>query len=335
MSNKKHSALSVVLRIAFTVAILGIVGWVILNRQFVLDQLNVWWYKPTTDVVSVIDRAGISDQGRFYYYASQPAIESSTQFNADCVRKEASSAILGCYSANKKIYIYNVTNIQLDGVEEVTAAHETLHAIWDRMSDSDRTAVGALLNEAFTKINDPKLNDRMAYYDRTEPGERLNELHSILGTEYPNLGTELEAHYAKYFSDRSKVVSLNKVYESVFDSLKVQRDAISAQLAGLKISIDIQTKQYNTEAVSINNDVIALKDSADSVDRTSTAQVYAYNAKRQALINRLDALDPLRIEINSETDSYNVKVDEYNKLVVSTNDLNKSLDSTLSPAPSI
>ncbi|MDB5167355.1 MAG: hypothetical protein JWN26_500 [Candidatus Saccharibacteria bacterium] len=334
MLNKRRSALSAIVSIAFTVAVLAAVGWVVLNRQFVLDQLNVWWYKPTGDVSTIINRAGISDQGRFYYYASQPAIETSTQFNNDCVRQETGSAILGCY-VNKRIYVYDVTNTQLDGVEEVTAAHETLHAIWDRMSDSDKASVGALLEAAFTKINDPKLNDRMSYYSRTEPGERLNELHSILGTEYSNLGPALEAHYAKYFSDRSKVVALHTSYESVFDSLKAQSDALSAQLDTLKGSIDTKTKQYNTEAVSINNDAIALKNSSSSVDRTSAAQVNAYNAQRQALLDRLDALNTLRTEINSETDDYNAKVTQYNNIVTSTNNLNKSLDSTLAPAPSV
>ncbi|TAL15235.1 hypothetical protein EPN95_00470 [Patescibacteria group bacterium] len=334
MLNKKRSALPTIMSIAFTVAISAAVGWVILNRQFVLDQLNVWWFKPGSDVTNVITRAGMSDQGKFFYFASEPAIETAPQFNNDCQQQETGNAILGCYSG-KRIYVYAVTNTQLDGIEEVTAAHETLHAIWDRMSDSDRASVGALLEAAFTKINDPTLNDRMAYYNRTEPGERLNELHSILGTEYANLGPALEAHYAKYFSDRSKVVALHTSYESVFDNLKKQSDALAAELDALKGTINANTKEYNAEAVSINNDAIALKASADSVDRTSASQVNAYNAKRQALLDRLNALDALRAEINSETDEYNAKVTEYNNIVTSTNNLNNSINSTLAPTPSV
>ena len=334
MLNKKRSVLPTLISVAFTVAVLAAVGWVILNRQFVLDRLNVWWYKPTSDITSIINRAGISDEGRFYYYASQPAIETSTQFNNDCVQQETGNAILGCY-VNKHIYVYDVTNTQLDGVEEVTAAHETLHVIWDRMSDSEKTSVGNLLEATFEKINDPSLNDRMSYYARTEPGERLNELHSILGTEYPNLGPALEAHYAKYFSVRSKVVALHTSYESVFANLKAQSDALSIQLDTLKSLINTNTKEYNTEAASINNDSIALNNSSSSVDRTSASQVNAYNAKRQALLDRFSALDALRTQINSETDDYNAKVTQYNSIVTSTNNLNKSLDSTLAPAPSV
>ncbi len=334
MSNKSRKKLGAAIGLASTIAVIVIASWAVLNRQFVLDQLNVWWYQPTSAVASISSRSGLSDQGKFYFYTSQPAIEDAEAFNVNCVRQETGNAILGCYT-NRQIYIYNVTNAQLDGVEEVTAVHETLHAIWERMSANDKKTVGDLLEAAFMKINDDKLNERMAYYSRTEPGERLNELHSILGTEYSNLGDKLEAHYAKYFVDRSKVVAFHENYQSVFDSLKAQADALSAEMVALKASIDSETKQYNAEAASINEDAANLKNSANSVDRSSSSQVNAYNARRQALLNRIEALDDLRAKINAETQSYNEKVTAYNKLVVSSNELNKSLDSTLTAAPSL
>lgn len=335
MLNKSRSgSVGTFISIVSTIAILLAAGWVVLNRQFVLDQINFMLYSPTEQVATIKAQSGMSDTGKFYFYASQPKVESADQFNESCARQETGSAILGCYS-NQKIYVYNVTDPQLNGVEEVTSAHEMLHAVWDRMSQSDKDTTGELLNAAFSKINDPRLNERMAYYDRTEPGERINELHSILGTEYADLGPALESHYEKYFSNRNKVVALHSSYQAVFDNLKAQSDALSSQLATLKASIDAQSAQYNSEAVSINNDVIALKNSASSVDRTSQSEVDAYNARRQALLNRLDALNSLRDNINKETDEYNAKVVEYNKLVVSTNNLNASLDSTLAPTPNL
>jgi chromosome segregation ATPase len=195
--------------------------------------------------------------------------------------------------------------------------------------------MSAWLQEAFSKLNDPKLNERMAYYDRTEPGERNNELHSILGTEYRNLGSQLEAYYSQYFTDRNKTITLHDTYQAVFDNLKKQSDTLSTELSAMKASIDSKTNQYNTEAASISSAAVDLKNSASSVDRTSAAEVNAYNAKRQTLLDRIDTLDELRVTINAETETYNTKVTQYNALVVSTNELNKSLDSTLAPAPSL
>lgn len=335
MLNKSHSGfVGTIVSIVSTIAILGAAGWVVLNRQFVLDNINFLFYTPSSQIATIENSAGMSNTGKFYFYASQPQVEDAQQFNQNCARQETGSAILGCYS-NQRIYVYDVTNTQLNGVEEVTAAHETLHAVWDRMSSSDKKRIGDLLEVAFSKINDPALNARMAYYARTEPGQRTNELHSILGTEYANLGPALEAHYAKYFTNRNKVVALHASYQSVFDNLTAQKNALSAQMATLKASIDSQSAQYNAEAVSLNSDASALQNSASSVDRTSQSEVDAYNAKRQALLNRLDGLNALRTQINTETNAYNVKVTEYNKIVVSTNSLNASLDSSLSPTPSL
>ncbi|CAN5378721.1 hypothetical protein BH10PAT4_BH10PAT4_2170 [soil metagenome] len=334
MSNKSRSLGSTIVAIVFTLIVLGATAWVVTNRQFVLDQLNVWWYQPTTSITSLSNRSGMSDTGRFYLYASQPQIESATDFNVNCVRQEVSSAILGCYSA-QRIYIYDVTNNELDGVEDVTASHEMLHAVWERMSSGEKQSVGALLESAFVVVNDPKLNERMAYYDRTEPGERNNELHSILGTEYSNLGGKLEAYYGKYFTSRTKVVTLHNSYQSKFDSLKDQSDVLRAELATLKKAISDQSGQYNTEAASVSIAAEDLKKQYDKVDRTSSSEVKAYNAQRQVLLNRIAALDSLRAQINAETDAYNQKVTQYNSIVVTTNELNSSLDSTLVTAPSL
>jgi prefoldin subunit 5 len=334
MSNKSHNLLKNIIAFVITAGVISVAGWVVLNRQYVLDQLDAWSYQPSTAIASITDRAGLSDQGKFYLYASKADIETAAQFNANCSRQEAGNAILGCY-ANKKIYIYQITNAQLNGFEEVTAAHEMLHAIWDRMSEDDKKTVGDSLLAYYTTLNDPTLNARMAYYDRTEPGQKLNELHSILGTEYAHLSPQLEAHYVKYFSDRDKVVALHSSYEAVFSSLKSRSDVLSAQIDTLKASIDSKTAQYNSGVASINSDATALKDSQASVDRTSQSQVSAYNAKRQSLLDRIGALDALRTEINNQTDTYNTAVTEFNKIAVTTNNLNKSLDSTLAPTPSL
>lgn len=70
----------------------------------------------------------------------------------------------------------------------------------------------------------------MAYYDRAQPGSRSNELHSILGTEHADLGSEPEAHYARFFSDRSRVVVLHTKYNQRFIDLEQQVTALQAKL---------------------------------------------------------------------------------------------------------
>lgn len=334
MSNKNHSHVGSITSVAISGLILLFTGWIILNHQYVFDQWMVQNYRPSSAVATIVNRSGMSDKGRFYFYASQPAVETAADFNANCQRQEVKSAILGCY-AGERIYIYNVPNSQLDGIEEVTASHETLHAIWQRMSDSDKQSVGALLEAEYVKLNNPALKERMAYYDRQEPGEHLNELHSIIGTEIATISPELEAHYSAYFSSRAKVVTLYNGYETIFNTQAAQADALLSDLTTLKAELQAGSTSYNTESASIEADYNALQSRVSTVDRTSAAEVNAYNASVAALRVRLSNLSTERAGIIAKQETYNAKVTQYNALIVSTNELTKSLDSTLSPTPSL
>lgn len=306
-------------------------AWLLMNRQFVLDQIGVWEYQPSADISSIEQRAGLGGKGRFYFYASHPQVDTAADFNINCQRREAKSAILGCYN-NKNIYIYNVTNAQLDGIEEVTAAHEMLHAAWDRMSDQDRAAVSGLLEAQYATINDPALKARMAYYDRTEPGEHDNELHSIIGTEVASISPALEKYYSQYFSDRSKVTTLHTSYDSVFTQLSQESDALYAELGALSTKIDTDKAKYESDISKLSSDIATFNQKANSGGFTSTAD---FNNQRAALSARSSALDSERAAINVEIKTYNDKNTQYQALIVQSEALNKSIDSSVAPAPSL
>lgn len=305
-----------------------------MNRSYVLDQLSVWQYTPSAQVASIAKKAALSEQGKFYFYASSPTIDTAVEFNKHCERQETKTAILGCYS-NRKIYIYNVDNSQLNGIREVTAAHETLHAVWERMNVDEQQTIGELLEAAYATIDDPVLDERMDYYARAQPGERLNELHSILGTEYPDLGSELEAHYSKYFNDRNVIVGLHAEYQTVFNDLKKQSDALKADIEARETELSKSTETYNTSVAALEADYNALLARQSAVDTTSIAEVNQYNAELAALRTRADNLSVLRSNILTLQAAYNAKIDEYNKLVGASNSLLESLDSTLTPSPNL
>ena len=158
--------------IGYGVLIAGVVGilWLVQNRQYVLDQLAVSRYQPSAEVANLAKSSSMSSEGQFYFYASEPKVDGTQAFNSLCDRKEKQNAILGCYS-DMKVYIYDVSNPQLDGVKEVTASHEMLHAAWDRLSDAKKSEVGALLENESKKQNDAELNTRREYYARAEPAK--------------------------------------------------------------------------------------------------------------------------------------------------------------------
>jgi hypothetical protein len=309
-----------------------VTGWLVLNRQLVVDQLSVWQYQPTSSVASLATRADMSDKGRFIFYASQPAVEDSEQFNQNCGRKEQSTAILGCYDG-RRIYVYNIVNAQLDGIKEVTAAHEMLHAAYQRMDAAEKTRVDALIEAEYAKLKDNKeLADRLAFYARTEPGERDNELHSVIGTEVATISPELEAHYKNYFSDRQATVALHAKYDSVFAGLQAQSAALSAQLTVLGDAIEKGSASYNTAVAQLNQDVANFNSRAASGGFSSRSE---FESARSALVARANALNAQRDQINGDVVRYNALRAELSQLAVQTDALNRSIDSSLSPAPSV
>ncbi len=318
--------------IGLLLAILAL--FIVLNRQFVIDQLTVWQYTPSDTISQLANRATIHDKGLFYFYASEPSVEGTQKFNSQCDRKEPTSAILGCYSA-ERIYIYDVTDPRLDGIREVTASHEMLHAVFERLSEKEKQYLGTLLEAEYAKSHNAELQTRMEYYARAQPGDRINELHSIIGTEIASLGPELETHYKQYFSDRQKVVALHATYQKVFDDLSAQSDTLGAEVSRLREGISAEITTYNAEAARLEADIAALRAREGTVDRTSASQVNAYNADRQALINRADSLNGQKVAIDTKTTEFNTKVKAYNDLVVRSNELKQKIDSTLAPSPSV
>lgn len=309
-----------------------IAGWLVLNRQLVLDQLSIWQYQPTSTVASLATRADMNDEGRFIFYASQPSVEDSQPFNQNCGRKEQSTAILGCYDG-RRIYIYNIVNAQLDGIKEVTAAHEMLHAAYQRMDATEKKQVDALVEAEYAKFKDNKdLADRVAFYARTEPGERDNELHSVIGTEVAAISPELEAHYKKYFNDRQAIVALHTKYDSVFKGLQAQSATLSAQLTVLGDAIEKNSASYNAAVAQLNQDVANFNSRAASNDFSSR---YEFESSRASLVARADALNTQRNQINGDVTQYNSLRDQLSELAVQTDALNRSIDSSLSPAPSV
>lgn len=303
-----------------------------LNKQYFLDQFTVWSFSPSNDAMQLANNAGLNDKGKFIYRASQPTLDGTQNFNDVCDRVEQVVSILGCYS-NSHIYIYDISDPKLDGIREVTAAHEMLHAAYARLSSGERVTINRLLNAEYDKLSgNAELGSKMDFYSRVEPGQRFNELHSVIGTEVSSISPELEQYYAKYFTDRQAAVSYNIKYTSVFNQLRQSADAISSQLSTLEILLKSDSAKYNSDADSLNTDISDFNVRADSGWFDSQSQ---FNIERSQLSSRVNALSASRSAINGNYDKYNALLAEYNAIASESKKLFNSIDSTLAPAPSI
>jgi len=334
MSTSKTNRLKSGIAFSLSILVIGFAGWLFLNRQLALDQLSVWNYQPSASIVSLDERVKFTDKGLFTFYATKPVLADSSEFNGSCPRQEAGSPILGCYTSADRIFVFNVDNEQLDGMKEVTAAHEMLHAVWYRMSTSEQERVGALLTAAYDKSASAELKDRMAYYQRTEPEAITNELHSILGTEVGNLGPELEAYYNQYFENRQIILDLHAKYNDVYKSLYSRADTLYTEMQTLSKSIDDRSSAYDAEVTQLSRDITSFNARANSGDFDSISQ---FNAEKAVLVSRSNRLDAQRTAIYTDIDTYNKLYEEYKTLASQIELLNNSVDSfkSLGEAPTV
>ena len=332
-TNRKSSVVGGVIAVLLSVAIIFGALWLYFNRQYVIDLATVATYEPTAQVSEINERVAFTDKGHFYFYATKPEVAASATFNQDCPRQEPSSPILGCY-ASGRIYIYDITNQQLDGIEEVTAAHEMLHAVWERMSQSERDRLTPLLEAAYKANATDELKERIAYYERSQPGEVVNELHSIIPTEVKTLSPELEEYYQQYFKDRQKVVAFHQQYSDVFQDLVKRADSLFADLEQRSRTIDANSHAYDQDVAQLSADIEAFNRRASSGDFTS---IETFNAERSQLIVRSNELDARRQQLTQAVNDYNQLYDQYQKIGTELEALNKSIDSISGPqeAPSL
>lgn len=319
-------------RLLFSLGLLLVALWLFVNRQMVVDQIAVWRYQPSAEVAALAENIRFSEAGKFYFYASQPEVSDRGAFSQQCSSHGEEAAVLGCY-VGWRIYVFDVTDPRLDGIKEVTAAHEMLHAVYDRLSSAERSRVNGLLEQQLKIVTDTRILDLVALYDKIEPGERLNEIHSIFATELPQLSPELESYYGRYLADRQRIVGFAQQYEQVFASIKTQQEQLAKELDALAEAINLDTQEYNATAEQLKADIAAFNARADAGGYASQA---AFNADRQALIARQNAVTRWRSSINAQISAYNEKRELLEAVNGQVEELNQSINANaLEPEPAI
>lgn len=306
-------------------------AWAVSNPRTVTDLVAVWNYEPTPAIAGYASRAAMSEQGRFLFYASQPQVLTGDDFDRVCSRAEEGVGVLGCYTlADGRIYLFDITNVDLDEFEVVVAAHEMLHAAWDRLSSAERTALEAPLEQAFASVaTDDELRERIEAYERADPSSRIPELYAIVGTELPELPTELEQHYARYFDDRAQVVALWQQVRAIFIELEVELARLGAELE--RLAAEIETEQAAAERVAL-----ALEADIDAFNaRAARPGGYpsqaAFERDRQALLDRQSALTRTIDATNQKVDEYNALLEQFTALNAEAEALDRDLN--IDPQP--
>ncbi len=314
---RKHAWL--VTNLVLLAATIGASYFVVTYRQDIQD----WWalraYTAPANIAHIADQDTMAGRGRDLFYVSQPKVEDGQDFNSHCSKTGEKTVVLGCYTA-QRIYLYNVTDARLQGVVQVTAAHEMLHAAYERLGSGEKADVDAMVQAELPKVTDERLKELINLYNKSEPGELLNEMHSILGTEYGNLSAPLEQYYKQYFTDRAKVVGLASAYQAAFTEAQQKIAAMATQIDSLKAQIDINTQALNQQKLAIDAEAAELNQLRGSDTSAYNKRVPGYNAK-------VNAYNNLVLATRSLIDEYNALVVKHNNEAAAQNSLYNSLDS--------
>lgn len=288
-----------------------------LNRQAIYD----WWqlrdYTPPTVVSSLASQTTMTDYGRKVFYINKPSLTSNTDFADACPNSSAEQTIvLGCYHGGQKgIYLLDVRDPRLEGVEQVTAAHEMLHAAYDRLSSSEREHVDAMLQDYYKNgLTDQRIKETIEAYKKSEPNDLTNEMHSIFATEISNLPSNLEQYYRKYFTKRAQVAGFANKYQAEFSSREAAVKQADTQLAAMKKQIDtLQTsvKQKQNEVNIERKRLVSLRGS----------NVEAYNAGVPEYNGLVEEYNSQVQQLRSLIDSYNALVNKRNTIALEENQL--------------
>jgi hypothetical protein len=308
--------------LVFTLLWVALLAWVVVNRQAIED----WWrlrnYSAPAAVADLAKVDAMTDYARKVFYVNEPSIQNAEQFAQNCPKNGGEQTIvLGCYKGNQNgIYILNVDDPRLDGVKRVTAAHEMLHAVYDRLSTSERQKVDSMLQAYYQNgLSDDRIKSTIEAYKISEPHDVVNEMHSIFGTEIGSLPPELETYYAKYFTNRAQVADYAAKYQAEFTSRRQQVEQYDTQLGSMKGQIDgmeadLQAKRRQIQAQDANLNGLR-----------SSGQINAYNAGVPAYNALIDSYNAEVAQIRSLITQYNSLVAARNAVALEEGQLVKEL----------
>ena len=285
-----------------SILVLAGAGVVFVNQQNIADWWKLRGYQAPPAIASLADQTTMTNDGRDRFYVNHPELVSKTQFSDVCPTGGEQTIVLGCYHGGQGgIYLLDVTDARLSGVEEVTAAHEMLHGAYERLSAGERERIDKLLDDYYkNSLKDERILKTIDAYKISEPNDVVNEMHSIFGTEVRDLPTELEDYYKRYFDDRAKVVGYAEQYQAEFTS---REQAI---------------ERYDTRLDSLKQQIESGKAELEEQEATIDAEQAELNQLRRSNVSAYNAAVP---GYNALIDEYNAQIAEVESLVAQHNNL--------------
>jgi len=247
-----------------------------INIQPLIQRFNLIGYTQPPEIVQLADQAKMTPNAREIFYETRPQIDDNrTTFEQHCQSPISGKVIeLGCFTPDHRIYILKISDPNLSEEMVVVGAHEMLHAVYDNLSDLQRSSIDNMVDGQFKTLNNAELNKEASSYRLTEPGQKDNELHSLLGTEYYPLNSQMEQYYSQYFTDRKAVTSQYQAFNQVFLTIQDKLDYLESTIKSYRAQMALNLRSgnivsYNLLVPVINSLINQYNQTADKFNQLS------------------------------------------------------------------
>ena len=166
--------------------------------------------EPEAEIGTLIERMSLTEEGRRVFLSARPlVVDDLGELCGDGPHPgegDDTLVTLGCYRHSDRIFILRGDGLFGQATTITTAAHELLHAVYARLTDSERRRLGTLLLAEISRLDadDPLLRQIDASVGDDERA-RATEQFAYLGSQAVLPGgfsDDLEALYARWFADR-------------------------------------------------------------------------------------------------------------------------------------
>lgn len=314
-------------QVMLLVLLIAATGGLLVERQAVLDWWHLRGYHAPATVAQLAHDDSMTTMAERMFYVNRPDVTNGTAFTSKCPAGSEKTVVLGCYLGNDHgIYVYAVSDPRLDGVEQVTAAHEMLHAAYRRLSNSERSKVDDMLNDYYQHgLTDQRIKATIDAYKTSEPNDVVNEMNSIFGTEVAHLPAPLEAYYRRYFTDRSKVADYTASYQGEFTDRQEKVAGYDAQLKALNMQIDAQQAQLTRAKAALDAQNSQLQAAR------SSGQIAVYNSGVASYNRAVDSYNALLKATKDAISQYNAIVEQRNAIALEEQQLVQELTASALP----
>ncbi|WP_164861893.1 hypothetical protein, partial [Microbacterium sp. CPCC 204701] len=192
--------------------------------------------EPAADLIAIADKTFLTDVGRATLYAARPRVADLDEIARACNSGEDEAPPMGCYNSLSGITVYQPADPRVADTAVTTLAHELLHAAYEGLGAAEIPGIHEMLHAEIARVppEDPvhaQIQASIGAHDEN----RETELFAYLGSQVmPDGGfaPELEAVYARYFTDRSALVAVHGqvtgAVEATLAEAVAARDALAA-----------------------------------------------------------------------------------------------------------